>query len=70
MAGAERRQIGGHEMVEVKTSKPYQPYDRLVLRSSKGRTISTVLLCEPAASGWSVTAIRCPSGCRMHRRNR
>jgi hypothetical protein len=62
--------VAGHEVVELQTAKPYRPYDRLVLRDSKGRTIWTVLSCEKADKGWNITAIRCPSGCRMHHRKR
>jgi hypothetical protein len=52
------RRIAGHEIVEIRKADVTLSYDRLVLRDQKGRTIWTVLLCEPADSGWAVTAIR------------
>jgi len=64
------RQFAGHELVEHRSAKPYRPYDRLVLRNPKGRTIWTVPSCERADEGWSITAIRCPQNCRTHRRKR
>jgi len=64
------RQISGHAVVEVQTPKSYNGYDRLVLRTAKGRTIWTVLSCERADKSWNITAIRCPSGCQIHRRRR
>jgi hypothetical protein len=36
--------IADHEVVEHQSSKPYDPYDRLVLRNQRGRTISFGLL--------------------------
>ncbi len=61
------RQIAGHEVGELETVEAYRPYDRLILRRSEGKTARTVLLYEPAEAGWSVTAIRCPRGCQIHR---
>jgi len=63
-------EIAGHEVLEIQTAKAYRPYDRLVLRDSKGQTIWTVLDCEPTDQEWTVTGIRCPPGCRIHRRRR
>jgi hypothetical protein len=57
MAGPESRQLTGHEVVEHRSGKSYRPYDRLVLRNPRGRTIWTVLSCERAGKGWSITAI-------------
>jgi hypothetical protein len=37
------RQIASHEVVEHRSANPFKPYDRLVLRDPKGRTVSTVL---------------------------
>jgi hypothetical protein len=65
-----RREIAGHDLVEVKLTERYRPYDRLVLRDPKARTFWTVLSCEQADEGWNITAIRCLSGCMMHRRKR
>lgn len=70
MASPVHRQISGHEVVELQTARTYRPYERLILREAKGRTIWTVLLCAPSDSGWTVTAIRCPRGRQMHRRKR
>lgn len=65
-----RREIVGHEVVEVQTAAGYRPYHRLVLRDSRGRLIWTVLASEPAGQEWTVTGIRCPPGCRIHHRRR
>jgi hypothetical protein len=65
-----RIHVANHEAIEVQTRKAYRPYDRLVLRDRNGRIIWTVLMCERADPGWAVTAIRCKSGCRLHRRRR
>ncbi len=64
------RQIAGHEVVEHRSGNAYQPYDRLVLRNSKGRTVWTVLSCGKAGKAWTITAIRCLSDCQTHRRKR
>ena len=70
MAAPALRQLAGHEVVEHLSLNRYLPYDRLVLRHPKGRPIWTVLSCEKEEEGWNVTAIRCPSDCRIHRRER
>jgi hypothetical protein len=57
----------GHEFVQVQTAKSYRPDDRLVLQDGKATTICIVLRCEKAEQGWSVKAMKCPSGCRTHR---
>jgi hypothetical protein len=57
--------MAGHELVQVQTAKSYRSDDRLVLEDG---VICIVLRCEKAKQGWSVTAIKCPSGCRTHRR--
>jgi len=41
-----RRLIADHELVEHRSAKPYRPYDRLVLRNPRGRTLWTALSCE------------------------
>ena len=51
----------GHEVVEHRSASFCRPYDRLVLRDTKGRTIWTVLACEPADEGWTVTGDTVPS---------
>jgi hypothetical protein len=33
------RQLAGHELVEHRSANTYRPYDRLVFRDPKGRTI-------------------------------
>jgi hypothetical protein len=33
------RRISDHEVIEVLMPRSYQPYDRLVLRDPKGRTV-------------------------------
>ena len=53
MASPVHRQISGHEVVELQTAKTYRPYERLILREAKGRTIWTVRLCAPSDSGWT-----------------
>lgn len=58
MPRLERSQTAGHEILEIQTARPYRPYDRLILRNSKGWTIWTVLRCEPARDG--------PSPCAVH----
>jgi len=70
MLKSEYRNIADHEVLEIQTAKSYRPYDRLILRDSKGKRIWTVLACERADQGWTVTGIRCPRGCRIHRRRR
>ncbi len=55
-------------MVEHLSGNAYRPYDQLVLRDPKGRTVWTVLSCERAGEGWNITAIRCPRNCPIHRR--
>ena len=44
------RRIADHKTVEVQTAKPYRPYDRLVLRNPRGRTLWTVLSCKRVMS--------------------
>jgi len=70
MAKLIRRHLLGHETLEVRTSRAYRPYDHLVLRAPKGRTVWTVLDCEPNGEAWTVTAIRCPKDCKAHHRKR
>ncbi len=48
MSKPEHREIAGHEVFEIQTAEAYRPYDRLILRDSKDRTIWTVLDCERA----------------------
>jgi hypothetical protein len=51
--------------------RPYQPYDRLILRDAdSGRTTWTVLDCERQGDAWPVTATRCLKSCLVHRRRR
>jgi hypothetical protein len=57
----DHREITGHEIVEVRSAEAYRPYDRLILRDSKGRTIWTVLACELAEQGWTVTGDTLPA---------
>jgi hypothetical protein len=65
------RKIPDHEVIEVSMPRPYQPYDRLVLRdTAAGRTTWTVLDCERQGEAWKVTATRCLENCRKHRRRR
>jgi len=65
------RQTADHEVIEVLMPRPYQPYDRLILREAPaGRTAWTVLECERQGDGWQVTAMRCLEGCRVHNRHR
>ncbi len=49
MLKPKHREVADHALVEVQTAEAYRPYDKLVLRDSKGRTIWTVLACKPAA---------------------
>ncbi len=63
------RKIPDHEVIEVLMPRPYQPYDRLILReTTAGRTTWTVLDCEQQGDAWQVTAMRCLKSCRVHRR--
>jgi hypothetical protein len=64
------RHVAGHEVVEHQSANRYRLYDRLVLREPRGRTGWTVLSCEKEGRCWNITAIRCPSDCRIHRRKR
>ncbi len=58
MTRLERRYTEDHEVLEIQTHQSYRPYDRLILRDAKGRTVWTVPDCEASAEGWLVTAIR------------
>jgi len=63
--------IADHQVIEVDVRRPYQPYDRLVLRQPKvGRWIGTVLMCEAEGEHWRVMAIRCLPSCQAHWRRR
>jgi hypothetical protein len=53
---ASSRHVAGHEVVEHTSANRYRPYDRLVLRDPKGRTIWTVLSCERSGKSWNITA--------------
>jgi hypothetical protein len=47
------RKIPNHEVIEVSKLRPYQPYDRLILRDAPaGRTTWTVLECEQQGDAW------------------
>jgi len=53
-------------VVEVQTAKAYSPHHRLNLRDPRGRpALDGSALPAGGGQGWSVTAIRCPGGCRL-----
>ena len=65
------RKIPDHEVIEASTPRPYQLYDRLILRDAPaGRATLTVLDCERQGGAWQVTAMHCLESCRKHRRRR
>ena len=41
MLRVDRWQVIGHDVLEIQTAADYRPYDRLILRDTKGRTIWT-----------------------------
>jgi hypothetical protein len=65
------QQTPDHEVIEVSVPRPYQPYDRLILRdTTAGRMTWTVLDCERQGDAWQVIGTRCLDSCRKHRRRR
>jgi hypothetical protein len=64
------RKIPDHEVIEVSMPRPYQPYDRLILRDPIASRRWTVLECEQQGDAWQVIATRCLESCRVHRRRR
>ena len=40
------RRLVGHDIIEVQTTLEYRPYDHLILRNPRGRTVWTVLDSE------------------------
>ncbi len=59
----------GHDLLELRTTSAYRPYDHLILREATGRTIWTVLTSEQTNEGWTTLALR-PPDCTTHGRKR